>query len=594
MNIICEHCGFEFSLPDGITEGFCGNCGAKVVAHETEAVEPTEPVEEVIVETVPVSETVPVETSEPVVEEAVPVDTSEPVVEKTVPVLETTSVSETTLVPEKTGVVVEKFEFEDEPAPAENKPESGLDGVIAKFPPAFKKIRPFAIIAAIIICVLIGFIGVTVVIALSGNGSYKSAESKNFDALASLNDFDGILGGGVSTEFDVTYAPSEDIFNLFPIAGLLSEDTDELSAKGFIEVFGNSFLVDVVGHADYTDAHLVGAFNGNEATLAFPDATDYVYRFSLTDTTDENIVTLDMNAYKKTIRAIEKEYFRIVMRSYEVEKGEELTGGAIVVKADKYTFKFTREDTLNFILFAIEQIRENDNLVEYITKTYQKNDEDFSFDEILDDYASILDDELFDLSDSDKEDTFFRMRAWVYKGSIISREIDNIRGAEDIKLSYTVLKNTKALYANISILSDYENYRLNADFLREGKYWNGDLRLQFGNGDNSLKFSVKNMALSNKYLIGKASLRGTLSYSDIDIDFEFDKAGKRQQLIIDGEIDNSDLGILTLTYQNKNINSLKLPSYPPDDIVDYNAIYNNDDMYEKYQKLNKDLREYFS
>ncbi|MDR0987427.1 MAG: procyclic acidic repetitive family protein [Ruminococcus sp.] len=564
MKTICENCGSEVTLPDGITEGFCGDCGAKVVAPEPETVA-AEP--------------------ETTVEENVPVAPEpETVVEETAPVApETPPVAHETVLEE----------FEPEPAPAENKPVGGLDAAIAKLPPALQNKRLLAIIAAVILIFIIGVFAVIALVFLSGNGSYKSAESKTFDALTTVNGLSGLSGGlsdGYATEFEIEYTPSGDILDL--LALFLSQESDYFTVDGVVSVFGNSVLADVSAHASDIDARVVGAFDGNAATVAFPDATDYVIYRNLTETEDEKAVTINQNDLAKTVNAIKKEYFKIAERSVEVKKGDELKGGDIEVKADRYTFKFTREDSYNLALFAIDEIRKNDSLVEYITAAYRQNNEDFDFEDILDDFESFIDDEIFDMSESDKMSTMFRMKAWVYKGNIVSRELDNFYEATDVKLSYTVLANTKAAYAKFAASNDYSDYRVTADFEREGKYWGGDIRLELDD-EASIKASVKNLTLSGEYLTGKATVKGTASYTDFDIDLDFAKIEKGQQIVIEGSINEEEIGEVSITYDTKKINSLKLPTYDEDDLIDPNIAYDDDETYEKFNKMSEDLRKYF-
>ncbi|MDR0974920.1 MAG: zinc ribbon domain-containing protein [Ruminococcus sp.] len=583
MNIICKNCGSEVALPDGMKEGFCGNCGTKVEAAAADENTPNS-----------IEDNDTAAENTPVVEDIFNTVDSETTVENTASDVENTSKNV-----EKNETIVETFEPEaDAPAAdiadkisAKDKLTGKIDGVIASLPPSLRNIRLLAIITAVVICLAIGFVIGILIGILSGNGSYKSAESKTFDALTAINNFGGI-SDGYSTEFDFTYSLSEDIKGIY--SEFLSEDTDEISAEGIISVFGNSALADITGHAFTMDARAVGTFNGNEATIAFPDATSYVYYYNLSESDGENIVTLNQNAFNKTVKAIEKEYFKIANRSYEVEKNDELKGGKIKVKADKYTFKFTREDTLNFALYAIEQVRKNDNFMEYVSQTSPRYKDGYeSFEDDLDDLESMIDDELFDLSDSEKESTYFRMKAWVYRGNVISREIDNIYGAEDVEISYTFLANTKAAYIKASFRNDYNENKITGDLSRTGKYWDGDLRLNLNNDDISAKLSVKDITLSGKYLTGKATLKGTFGYSDLDIDFDFNKADNSQQITIDGILNTDDLGRLTLTYNTKKISSLKLPVYDEEDLIDYSAIYSDDETYEKNREMNEELRDYF-
>jgi predicted nucleic acid-binding Zn-ribbon protein len=583
MVLFCTNCGNEVDLPEGMTSGFCGNCGTKV---ELEA-----PVFE---EQAPV-----VEESAPVVEESTPiVEESAPVVEETAPVVDETAqiVEETTPVVEETAPAVEEQATVVENSGAAAK----------KLPAIFQNKMIIALIAAAVLILILGTIGVAALLGAFGNGSYESAESKTFDALFAANDLGGI-SDGYKYELTSKYKPSRALLDQLSYISEDFEDIDVVTLSAIISIFDNKALADVSGDVGDYNLHAVGAFDGTEATVSFPEVSDYYLAFISESSDDEDLPKLNYSKLQKTMKNIEKEYFKIAERSSEVKKNEDLTGGDITVKADKYTFKFTNEDYYKFQLFVIEEIRKNDNLMEYITKAGPKNEdgyydddynwvvesvEDYDFEGVLDDYESDIDDMLYDLSDNELDDTMLRMTAWVYKGNIVSRTIDNIDGS-NVGFSYTVLANTKNAYLKMAFDNGSDSVKLTGNAEREGGSWNGNLRLTTGSDSTSAKLSFKNVTLSGEIISGDFTLSGQLSGDEHDFDIELSKVDGGQHIEIEGVYDEVDLGSLALDIKTTKINSLKLPKYDESDRIDYEDIYSNDDMRDRYEEFQEDFQDYF-
>jgi hypothetical protein len=559
MVLFCTNCGNEVDLPEGMTSGFCGNCGTKV------------------------------EMGTPVVEEPASIASEEatPIVEETA-----TAVEESAPVVEESTPVVENSKRE-------------LKQPAIKLPAIFQNKMIIALIAAAVVILILGSIGVAALFGAFGNGSYESAESKTFDALLDINNLGG-LSDGYKYELNSKYKPSRAMTDGLSYISEDLEDIDVVTLSAIISVFDNKALADVTGDAGDYNLHAVGAFDGIEATISFPEVSDYYLAFISESSDDEDLPKLNYSKLNKTFKNIQKEYFKIAERSSEVKKNEELIGGDITVKADKYTFKFTKEDYYKFQLFVIEEIRKNDNLMEYVTKAGPKNEdgyydddynwvvesvEDYDFEGELDDIASEIDDELFDLSDNELDDTMFRMVAWVYKGNIVSRTIDNTDSG--IGVSYTVLANTKNAYLKAAFDGNDGNVKLTGNAEREGKSWNGNLRLTTGNDAVSTKLTFKNVTLSGEIVSGDFNLTGTLSSDEIDFDIELSKIDGGQHIEIKGNFDEKDLGSLALDIKTSKIGSLKLPKYDESDRIDYEDIYNNDDMRDRYEEFSDDFQDYF-
>jgi hypothetical protein len=547
MILICKTCGNEIDLPEGMTTGFCGNCGTKV------------------------------EIETPVVEEPAPV------VEKTAPIVE-----ETTIGVDLTAPIVET-----------------TANTADKKPSIFQNKLILALIAAGVLVLILGAIGAAALLGAFGNGTYEAAESKTFDALIGANNLGGI-SDGYKYEFASKYKPSRDLLNELHLSEDF-EDIDVVTLSAIISIFDNKALADVSGNAGDYNLRAIGALDGAEATVAFPEVSDYYLAFITESSDDEDRPKLDYSKLKKTFENIEKEYFRVAAESSEVKKNDELTGGDITVKADKYTFKFTTEDYYKFQLFVIEEIRKNDNLMEYVTKAGPKSEdgyydddwnwvvesaEDYDFEGVLDDYESDIDDKLFDLSESEQEDTIFRMIAWVYKGNIVSRTIDKIEGT-DAGFTYTVLTNSKNAYIKIAADNEDSSIKLTGTAKHEGGSWNGNIRLTTDDDYTSTKLSFKNVTLSGEIMSGDLSLTGTFSGDEIDFDIALSKVDGGQHIEIEGDFNEKDIGSLALDIKTSKINSLKLPSYDEADRIDYEDIYSDDDMYDRLEKFQEDFRDYF-
>ncbi|MDR0944450.1 MAG: hypothetical protein LBM41_07985 [Ruminococcus sp.] len=551
MILFCTNCGNEVDLPEGMTSGFCGNCGTKVEMAEADTPTVEEPAPEAVTE--PVSEPVSEPASEPVTEPA-----SEPVAE-----------------------------------------------IAAPKPSIFQNKMLIALIAAAVVILILGSIGVAALFGAFGNGSYETAESKTFDALLDINNLGG-LSDGYKYELSSKYKPSREVADRLTYMSEDLEDIDVVTLSAIISVFDNKALADIKGDAGDYNLHAIGAFDGVVATVAFPEISDYHLAFINDSTEDEDLPKLNYSKLQKTLKNIEKEYFKIAERSSEVKKNEELSGGDITVKADKYTFKFTKEDYYKFQLFIIDEIRKNDNLMEYITKAGPKDEdgyfdddynwvvessEDYDFEGELDDIASEIDDALFDLSDNELDDTMFRMVAWVYKGNIVSRTFDNTDSG--IGVSYTVLANAKNAYLKAAIDGNDGSVKLTGNAEREGKSWNGNLRLTTGSDYTSAKLTFKNVTLSGEIVTGDFSLTGTLSGDEIDFDIDLSKVDGGQHIEIEGDFDEQDLGSLTLDIKESKIGSLKLPAYDEADRIDYEDIYGDDDMRDRYEEFQEDFQDYF-
>jgi hypothetical protein len=552
MVLFCTNCGNEVDLPEGMTSGFCGNCGTKV-------------------ELVASLEAPIVEEQAPIVEESAPIiEESAPIVEETPPVVD------------NSGAAVKKL------------------------PAIFQNKMILALIAAAVLILIIGTIATAALLGAFGNGSYEAAESKTFDALIGVNNLGGI-SDGYKYELAAKYEPSRDLSDRLSYISEDFEDIDVVTLSAIISIFDNKALADVSGSAGDYNLHGIGAFDGTEATVAFPEVTDYYLAFISESTEDEDLPKLNYSKLQKTFKNIEKEYFKIAEKSSEVKKNEDLTGGDITVKADKYTFKFTNEDYYKFQLFVIEEIRKNDNLMEYITKAGPKSEdgyydddwnwvvesvEDYDFEGVLDDYESRIDDMLYDLSDNELDDTMLRMTAWVYKGNIVSRTIDNIDGS-DVGFSYTVLANTKNAYLKAAFDNGYNNVKLTGNAEREGKSWNGNLRLTTGDDSTSTKLTFKDVTLSGEIISGDFSLSGALSGNEHDFDIELSKVDGGQHIEIEGVYDEVDLGSLILDIKSSKIGSLKLPSHDDSDRIDYEDIYSDDDMRDRYEEFSNDFQDYF-
>jgi hypothetical protein len=465
-------------------------------------------------------------------------------------------------------------------APAMSNPAAASSApVVTAAKPAMNiKWLPIAIgVVAIAIVVLI-----IVLLTSGGNGTYKSAESKNLSRFMSYASLDN-PGKGQEATMAISYKPGDDISDLvWENVGFDVADGITLSAK--ISALGETLLGDITGTLGEYDVHGVVSFDGNRLTVALPEITDY-FLFAPLDMSDEELPKMDMKALSKTINNITDSYFKLTDEIAEVEKGAELSKGGVTIKADKYTIEFTGDDLADFMQLALDEVRGNDNLMDYIDQITGGYAEDF-----IEETESELD----YIIDEVGNDTILRMQAWVKDDEIVARVIDRVYET-DMTLNYYTLFDSKNGYVEFSGVAGGTEIKASGDFTKVSGKWDGSIEVG-ADSEYAYETSLFNitldctgMAIEDDMLIGKVAF----DEMGVELNLDLSKKGKEQILKIDGSIMSYDIGELTVSASEKEISSLKLPSYDEDNGVNPDEIYYDDEMYDRYYDFMDDVNAYF-
>jgi hypothetical protein len=430
-----------------------------------------------------------------------------------------------------------------------------------------KRLKPLIILSAVVVVLAAGTLTALVatgILPISlGNGTYETAEANFFKSLASG------YAEGKGYKIDFTAEAAEQMAEQLGFDGL--------SYSGSISVKGLQFLADVTSVIDDMDVRIVSAFDGQELSLAVPDATDYYYRASVNTDDDDYGVTLD----GKALTNIVKEYLKLAKGLVEVEKGVELSGGGVTVKCDQYTIDFTAEDLASVVYAAIDEVRGNDDLADYIDGFLESRGNSYLTSERLDD----LEAEFEYFADRYGDKRLFRMTVWVKNNTVIARKIDKVYEASYVTLSYQFLNDGKnaSFEAVAKLDGDDMNYKLSGDFTKKGGAWSGDVKFKYKEWqdgdykDNTLKLSVEDAKLDGKILSGKFAFSGVIGNEyKPTIAVVFGKSGNAQTITLEAELGYTDYAIdrgwygqgeiqdygkSTLSYTLSEINGVSTPTY---------------------------------
>jgi hypothetical protein len=404
-----------------------------------------------------------------------------------------------------------------------------------------------------------------VIPALAGN-SYQKAELNFFKSLteaASLTD-------GGNLEFSVEYIPADwmsdeiDITDM-GIAGSLAYADQEVSANLSLTSDGEKV------------SDVVYAYDGKEMILALPDLTEYYLRFITGGGSDEgfNLADLDKKKLEATLTEVVKSYFAVTKELTETEKGVDLTGGGVTVKCDEYTIEFTEEAVSKILLSAIDELRKNKNLMEFLASAvamqyvgYVDYDADYYLGELED----ALDEAEEYLSDLDDDERLFRMTVWVKDGDVISRKIDKVADS-DVTFSYKKLITKNAAYFEIEVEDNSDSASFSGNFKKAGGAWSGTAKISANSyyGEFlSAKIKCDDIEFSGDQLQGGVNISGTFEDEDMAFDFDltFGKSGGKQTVEIEGDVwdsyyssDKYDVGKLSLSYTFDKGGKPKIPKY---------------------------------
>jgi hypothetical protein len=536
MIVFCKQCRAQVDLPEGMTKGFCGECGSPVEAEITQTS----------------NAVIPNESSLPAGNDSV------------------------------------------RPQTFESYAGSGIE-----VPVRAKRKLPLALILALSAVLVIGGVTAAAMMGAFGNGSYKSAEKLTltmFNALAERGD---VSEKGQEAQFEFSYKTSADIMNEMFGGSYMQINLSEVTAKGSAQIMGEQMAANINFSFNDLAFNLLGALTEDGYYLAYPGITDY-YEFTPTQDEDEeeHTVTLDRKALKITLENIENAYFELTDRIQVVTKGVEITGGGITVKADEYELDFKQQDVIEFLRFVVSELRLNDNLIDYAVERSSIFSL-FSFDDpqdLLDEMEDALD-EYYDYSEDEDtlDKTLFRMTAAVSKGVIVSRTIDRIGGRSGNSISYDVLFNAKTAYLKGTVKAGGETMlKLTGEAAKDGGAWNGELKLDVSDY-TSLKITGENVTYKNDIATGKFKVKATADdETAFSLNFDFSDDNGTQVGSVSGKVSDYDIGELTYRLKLDTIDSIDMPEFDEEYEINKDEIYGDEELYERYREMQDEIDTFFS
>jgi hypothetical protein len=557
--LTCHNCGADVELPDDRSAGFCLNCGTKVSLSDSESRD-----------------------------RAVHSDT--PTAREETPVFIPSSEAPTELL--SGAETIPPFEAPDAvPIPSESEPYYGDGPEVAlaespaylETPPAKRSRLPKLLIA---VCAALAVIAVAAfaVPALAGN-SYQKTEARFLSSLLSAAPVGAEKGRRVDFSLQYEPGPGEEFGHI-----------NTLLLSGSISAAGSDALADfslLSGGKKVSD--FIFASGDSGIALSAPDLTRYFLLLPSAYAADYGVDfgSLDGEALSKTLSDILLEYFRLTKDAVETEKGMTLSVNGVDVKCDKYTIAFTEQMTAELMLSAINEIRANPNLMEFIQniveQQYYYGYGDFNIDEALREVES-------ELRETDGAAVLFRMTVWAANGVIAARKIDDIAGS-DVTIYYESRSTDARRHAAFEMRGDGAELSFAFDAEKIGGVWNGVSELTvtdtyFNETELRVRADYQGVARSEKSVSGRVDVACELGDgSTITLGAALGGEGDRQRVKIDGAINDGyftyELGALTLTYAASDIDTVKMP--PLDENYAVRADDYSDENFRRAETMTDEL-----
>ncbi|MDR3209585.1 MAG: hypothetical protein LBT36_03045, partial [Oscillospiraceae bacterium] len=410
-----------------------------------------------------------------------------------------------------------------------------------------------------VMSVLVVAAAVVTALTLLAGSSYQKAELNFLKSLASAVPTEAAAGARL--DFSADYSPSDVMReNLaFP----------QVSLFGSISAAGQRAAASLgvsAGGAELSD--ILVTLDGSAATLSVPDLTEYYLRWALggEETDSLDLTSLDQKKLQTTLTGIAKTYFKLADEIAEVEKGVELTGGATTLKCDVYTLAFTEDVVAKLGTAIIEELRANDNLMDFIVTVMAAQGYELDADDLDDELDNALD----ELEELDGNTRLFRMTVWVSGNAVVARKFDKFEGAGDVTFSYQYLTKGKTAHYELKLTAEDTDISFAGDFERSGESWSGTPKLTIK--DNyydeeilSLKLKCTDLRNDDGIITGTNNLTGSFDDETFLIDFNLDlgKRGTQQTITVSGAISDDyeeiDVGELTLSYGTEKIDEVDMP-----------------------------------
>jgi hypothetical protein len=406
---------------------------------------------------------------------------------------------------------------------------------------------------------------------------YQRAEMNFFKALTAQMPN---VNEGLQYDFSVGYRPSRDINNL--LRDSFGDDNftlPDITLSGTSRSLGQRSVTEgtlTVGR-DIIDA--VWAVDGTEMMFGVPTITQYYLRYVADpDNFRRTNTELDIKQLERNMTNIAKAYFELADRIARVDKGATVSGGGITfTNTTSYEMTFMERDVLELLLFAMRELQNNKNLMDWLddnVPTYGGRRFSREFDDMIRDLER-------EARNSRSNDVLFRMTVWVHRGQIVQRRLDRFMDNNDLEIEYRQLVNrTNAFYElRVEYETRWDSTRIivSGNFTKSGGTWSGNGRATFatrygsGNWDSQdVNIDVRNFRMVRDIFEG--SITVSADWEDwwgdeqgFVVTLALDRNGRTQlaeltaDITVDG--DRYDLGRLTMSYSQATIKTLNMPSW---------------------------------
>jgi hypothetical protein len=430
-----------------------------------------------------------------------------------------------------------------------------------------RRVNPkwFIVAAAAVVVIAAGAI---FALPALGANAYQRAEIAFFQGLVTRAPL--ATDRGAEIKFDISYEPSGDIAYL---------GIPDIALSGGMSYAGQNAAANFSMEADgEVVPNIEAVFDGGEFKFSAPDVTRYYLRWALSGAYPADTVDFSQMDEKKlgaSIAAVVKEYFMVTDEISEVEKGVQLSGGDVSVKCDRYTIDFTEDAVARIGLAAVKELRANDELKEFIcgialqqNSYYYDEYNDYDMDDMMRDFEEMLDEAEEELAALDGDGRLFCMTVWINDGKVIARKLDNIRGADGIELSYQYIHTENAVSIEAKLSFNDGSVSLKGDFEKSGGAWSGtpSFTVYDPYSGEIASFRVKCDAIrfsGKQHIAGKINISGMVYGETVcDLDITYGVDGDTQTAKLEGEIGGGnntfDIGVLSLSYSSKSINSVNV------------------------------------
>jgi hypothetical protein len=438
------------------------------------------------------------------------------------------------------------------------------------------------ILIAVIAVAVLG-IGAAAAVILSAD-PYKKAETAYVTELMPFGKNVKYLDG-YSGAYDIEYEIDESL------ADMIGTDMGAIAVWGDFDMLTSAQRIsayltendDTIGGEAYVDTEMV--------YLTLPGITDYVMTAEIENAPD--LPELNTADLLKTGTAVSDIYFDMT-KEYGTYGDGELVNGGETFKADTFTIDFTGYMLSGFITDSVDEIRKNDNLMDYLNAYGDLAEMDF--EDELDTFVEDAQETLDEYGD----DTLFTMTVYIKGGKLIGRELYNFYNDEDILIQLYDTEKGSARNQLIRADNGYEQYEYKGDFEKSGNKYSGTAKLsQISDGDE--EFSMTADISGFEYYPEGGFADGDITieteYYDtlITFDISMQKDGYIQFATITGDVSSEyldediNIGTITMSISVDPANpKIETPEVDDEYVIDLNDI-----DYDKQEAMIEDIAVYY-